>query len=122
MQKLVQHQETLPEPVRHDRPDVPEELAALIHKMLEKAPADRPQIPLLVVTPLRRFCMSLVAAGGSSMNGVRPSSAPSLNRPGLAPGTALNLPRPATHGALARPSTKTNLPRPGANGAVNGHH
>jgi eukaryotic-like serine/threonine-protein kinase len=122
MQKLMQHQETPPEPIRHERPDVPEELSALIHKMLQKAPADRPQIPLLVVTPLRRFCMSLVAAGGSSMNGTRPSSAPSLTRPGLAPGTALNLPRPATHGALARPSTNTNLPRPGANGAVNGHH
>jgi serine/threonine protein kinase len=123
MQKLVQHQEAEPTPVRQERPDVPEELAALVHKMLAKSPLDRPQIPLLVVTPLRRFCLSLVpSGGGSSLNGLRPNSSPSLNRPGLAPGTALNLPRPATHEALARPSTNTNLPRPGTNGLANGHH
>jgi serine/threonine-protein kinase len=120
MQKLMQHQEAPPPPIRDERPDVPEELAALIHKMLQKSPADRPQIPLLVVTPLRRFCMAMTT--GSSGSGARPSSSPSLARPGLAPGTALNLPRPATHGALNRPSTSPNLPRPGNNGAMNGHH
>lgn len=113
IQKLIQHQEAPPPSLRASRPEAPEELDVLLQKMMAKSPAERPQIPLLVVTPLRRFCMSLVPAGGnSSMCGLRPSSSLTLNRPGgVAPGTALNLPRPQTHGTLARPSTSTDLPR-----------
>ena len=117
MQKLLMHQEKEPPSLRELRADVPEELDAVVRKMMAKDPAERYQIPLLVVTPLRRFCMTDLrsAVGG---NGYRPGSAPVLARPGSAgslarpgepaPGTALNLPRP---------STQPTLQRPGSNGA-----
>jgi serine/threonine-protein kinase len=109
MQKLLQHREAEPPSLKHDRPDVPDELDALVLKMLAKAPEDRPQIPLLVVTPLRRFCTAALVRPGAAG---APSSG-SLPRPGNSPGTATNLPRPQTHSALTRPSTHSNLSRPG---------
>jgi serine/threonine-protein kinase len=107
LQKVLQHQEAAPPSLQAVRPDVPAELDAVVRKMLAKDPDERFAIPLLLVTPLRRFCgntaptSSLLRAPGSHQgNGYRPGSAP-------APGTAINLPRPAT---------QTSLPRPSANG------
>ncbi|MFO0877206.1 MAG: serine/threonine-protein kinase [Gemmataceae bacterium] len=112
LQKLLQHREVAPPSIRKERPELPEELEALMMRMLAKAPEDRPQIPLLVVTPLRRFCMAV--ANISSHGGVllRPSSSGNLPRPGSAPGTAINLPRPGTNATLSRPGTQPVLPRP----------
>ena len=103
MQKLHQHQGAEPRSLRPLRADVPEELDELILRLLAKRPEDRPAIPLLVVTPLRRFCS---AAGG--MVGRVPSTPGATARPTLpgAPST-VDLPRPVTHPAL---------PRPGVNG------
>jgi serine/threonine-protein kinase len=109
MQKLLQHQEADPPSVRAVRPEVPEEVDAVIRKMLAKLPEDRYQIPLLVVTPLRRFYSVLAGANGS---GVRPAL--SINLP-TRPGSSLNLPAdPATAINLspAGPATAINLPRP----------
>ncbi len=96
MQKLMQHQEAPPPDLRSVRPDVPEELEQLIHKMMAKDPADRFQIPLLIVSPLRKF-------GPGAMSG-------SIIRP---PGSGV---RPALKG-VAKPGTSLNLspgdPRPG---------
>jgi eukaryotic-like serine/threonine-protein kinase len=110
MQKLLMHQEKEPPSLRAVRNDVPEELDAIVRKMLAKNPTDRYQIPLLVVTPLRRFCRTELRP---SSNGIayRPGSAPAMQRPGsannlprpTAPGTAINLPRPATQASLNRP-------------------
>jgi serine/threonine protein kinase len=44
-QKLVWHQTRPPKPIRALRPEVPEGLAAVIHKMLAKDPAQRYQTP-----------------------------------------------------------------------------
>src|SRR5262249_34683189 len=68
MQKLLMHQEKEPPSLRTIRNDVPEELDAIVRKMLAKDPADRYQIPLLVVTPLRRYCMTDLrcVAGGTT--------------------------------------------------------
>jgi eukaryotic-like serine/threonine-protein kinase len=128
MQKLLQHRESPPPSLKPERPDVPDELDALVLRMLAKAPEDRPQIPLLVVTPLRRFC---TAPAASARPGALASSGNLLRPGGTPPGTAINLPRPATHATLARPSTQghlsrpgetaINLPRPGPNGHGNGH-
>jgi serine/threonine-protein kinase len=118
MQKLVQHQEAPPPSLRTERPEIPEELDALVSKLLAKKPEDRPQIPLLVVTPLRRFCMSLMGSGSANGSGLRPSSSGLLTRPGLAPGTALNLPRPSTHATLSRPATQPSLARPSQNSST----
>jgi serine/threonine protein kinase len=117
MQKLLMHQTKEPPSVRALRDDVPEELDAIIRKMLAKDPIDRYQIPLLVVTPLRRFSAPALSStngmrlGTPTGNGYRPGSAPSLNRPGSsatlpvpsAPGTPINLPRPGTQPTLKRP-------------------
>jgi serine/threonine-protein kinase len=128
MQKLLQHREAVPPSLKQARPEVPDELDALVQRMLAKKPEDRFPIPLLVVAPLRRF----TAAGGASLvrgigsnNGTayRPASSPTLEsassanlvRPG-APGTALNLPRPGTRDNLPRPGTHADLKRPGSNG------
>ncbi|MCA9054731.1 MAG: protein kinase [Planctomycetaceae bacterium] len=42
-QKLILHQTEMPRPLRELRPDVPEELAAVVTRMLAKRPDDRPQ-------------------------------------------------------------------------------
>jgi serine/threonine protein kinase len=51
-QKLIWHQTRYPKPVREIRPDVPEDLAALIEKMMAKDPAKRFQTPAEVVAAL----------------------------------------------------------------------
>jgi serine/threonine-protein kinase len=66
MQKLLAHQNDEPTPVRKLRPEVSEELAAIVHKMLAKLPEDRYQIPLAVAVSLRRFCEE---AGNGSKHG-----------------------------------------------------
>ncbi len=53
-QKLLCHQSRAPKPVRDLRPDVPAEVAAVIDKLMAKAPADRYQTPnelMAVLTP-----------------------------------------------------------------------
>src|SRR5262249_35677465 len=114
MQKLLQHQEEPPPPVQQLRPDVPEELAATLGKMLAKRPEDRFQIPLLVVAALRRFARPVLAPAG----GPRPGSGLNLPRPGSSheitrPGSSLNLPRPGSGLDLGRPASSPDLPDPG---------
>ncbi len=110
MQKLLQHQEAPPPSVRGARPDVPAELDHILQRMLAKRPADRYQIPLLVVAPLRRFCpgglMQATDNGAFRPGSVftKPSSSASLLRPGSSTG----MPRPSS------PSTLTSIPRPGS--------
>jgi serine/threonine protein kinase/WD40 repeat protein len=51
-QKLIWHQVRQPKPIQSLRPEVPEEVAALIAKMISKDPAQRPQTPLAVAEAL----------------------------------------------------------------------
>lgn len=81
MQKLLQHQEAERPQVRELRPDVPEDLAQLIQRMMAIRPEERYQIPLLVVAPLRRY------VSGSGM--IRLPSTPGV--PPAKPATAINL-------------------------------
>jgi serine/threonine protein kinase len=110
MQKLLQHQESPPPPLRGVRPDVPEELEQLIHKMMAKEPADRFQIPLLVVSPLRKFGPGALAGSviRTPSSGVRP-----ILKGVAKPVTSHNLSRPATAPALRPPIDDGNghLPR-----------
>jgi serine/threonine-protein kinase len=94
MQKLMQHQDAERPQVRDVRPEVPENLAAIVQRMMAKRPEDRYQIPLLVAAPLRQF----VSGSGSGLirlpsanNGspARPGTSPSL--PPAKPATAINL-------------------------------
>jgi len=79
-------------------------------KMLAKAPEERYQIPLLLVSPLRHFCAGTTALLGGLIR----------------PPTSLNLARPPTGINLARPSTALNLARPPSNLSLdserNGHN
>ena len=51
-QKIIWHQIRPPKPVTDYRPDVPEELSAVIDQMLAKSPDDRPQTPMDVAIAL----------------------------------------------------------------------
>ncbi|MGL4550784.1 MAG: serine/threonine protein kinase [Gemmataceae bacterium] len=102
MQKIVQHRDAPPPSVRDVRPDVCEELDELLQRMLAKAPEQRPQIPLLLVAALRKFSAGQIGSAQATL--LRPGS--------VAPGTALNLPRPQTHGTLTRPGTQPSMQRP----------
>jgi serine/threonine protein kinase len=75
MQKILQHQQAEPTPLRTLRPDVPEELAAIIQKMMAKAPESRFQIPLAVGVPLRKFCDVKSPPAGSGLVRRPPASA-----------------------------------------------
>jgi serine/threonine-protein kinase len=98
MQKILQHQQEEPPPVRTLRPDIPEELEAILGKMLAKQPEARYQIPLAVSVPLRRFCTT----GNGSFHGVtaRPGAEKTLPRPASGSGV-----RPVgSLGSFRRPS------------------
>jgi eukaryotic-like serine/threonine-protein kinase len=108
-EKLLQHREQAPPSLRTLRPDVPEEFDGILQKMMAKAPEDRFQIPLLLVTPLRRFCpgamtgtASLIRPAGGSGPTSRPISSPNIAPPSSA--------------AISRPGSMTNIPRPGEKG------
>jgi serine/threonine-protein kinase len=103
MQKLLQHQEEPPTPIQQLRPEVPDDLAATLHRMLAKKPEERFQIPLLVVAALRR-CSTLLPASGA----LRPPSSLSLSRPG----SELNLSRPSSSLTITRPSSSGEFRRP----------
>jgi serine/threonine-protein kinase len=60
-QKLVWQQIKDPVPLERLRPEVPPELAEVIHSMLRKRPADRPQTPAEVVDALVPFVPEDVA-------------------------------------------------------------
>jgi serine/threonine protein kinase len=51
-QKLLFHQVQMPEPVQTHRPELPDELAGIITRLLAKDPAERQQTPLEVVAAL----------------------------------------------------------------------
>ncbi len=87
MQKLLRHQEMEPPSVKQARPDVPDDVDAIVRKMLAKRVEDRFQIPLLVVAPLRRWCPGAIVTAGSV---IRPASSSNL-------------------GTVLRPSSVTNL-------------
>lgn len=72
MQKLMQHQDAERPHVRELRPDVPEELAVVVQRMMARCPEERYAIPLLTAGALRHF-----AGGGAG----RPGSSPNLVLP-----------------------------------------
>ncbi|HTU23386.1 MAG TPA: serine/threonine-protein kinase [Gemmataceae bacterium] len=70
MQKLLQHQDADRPQVCAARPDVPQDLAVVVQRMMARRPEERYAIPLLVAGALRHF-----AAGATG----RPGSSPNLN-------------------------------------------
>src|SRR5262249_36089891 len=60
-QKLLWHQSRQPKPVTEYRQDVPDDLAAVILKMMAKDPADRYQTPLDLADALEPFTRDPIA-------------------------------------------------------------
>ena len=58
MQKILGHLERKPQPVRELRPEVTEELAAVLAKMMARNPEQRYQKPIEVVQALEPFCVT----------------------------------------------------------------
>ncbi len=54
-QKLIWHQTKQPKPIRELRPDVPEDLAAIVERMIEKDPGHRYQTPAEVIEALAEW-------------------------------------------------------------------
>lgn len=71
MQKLLQHQEAERPHLREVRPDVPEELAAVVQRMMARQPEERYAIPLLAAGALRPFAIAATRPS-SSLKIVRP--------------------------------------------------
>lgn len=61
MQKLLWHQTRQPIPLRSIRPEIPEELEAVVDRMIRKNPADRYQTPAEVSAALVQFVNEPVA-------------------------------------------------------------
>lgn len=79
IEKLMRHQVDDPPPLRKSRSDVPEELAVIVNKLLEKKPADRFQSARALAKVLEPFCSH--ATGGQpvslrSRRAVAPPPAP----------------------------------------------
>jgi serine/threonine protein kinase len=72
MQKLLQHQDAERPLVREVRPDVPEELAIVVQRMMARHPEKRYAIPLLVAAALRHFATGATGRPGSTPNRIIP--------------------------------------------------
>ena len=103
MQKLMQHQEEPPPSVQAKRPDVGDELNAVLLRMMAKQPEKRFQIPLLVAAALRRFCSA--TAGGLT------SLAANVGGAGFRPSSSASLLRPASNAGIQRPASSTKSVR-----------
>ena len=79
MQKLLQHQDAERPHLVEARQDVPEELDAVVQRMMARSPEDRYAIPLLAAAALRPF---------SSAAAPRPDSSPKIVQP-KKPSTAI---------------------------------
>jgi len=75
MQKLLQHQDAERPHLCKVRPDVPEELAAIVQRMMARRAEERYAIPLLVAGALRPF--AAVATRSSSSQKIVRLKAPS---------------------------------------------
>jgi serine/threonine protein kinase len=60
-QKLLWHQTRQPKPLRTLRPEVPEDLARLVHQLMAKLPAQRPQSPAAVAAALEPWVQTPIA-------------------------------------------------------------
>jgi serine/threonine protein kinase len=56
MEKYVKHLTEEPEPLRRLRPDVPAPVAAIVRRLMAKAPAERFQMPAELAAALRPWC------------------------------------------------------------------
>ncbi len=98
--KMLAHAQDPPPPIQQRRLDLPDALAALVHRLLEKDPAQRFQDPREVVLALEPFCP------GADLSGLLGLEKASKERPVLlCPSPGENI--PVTKSFLPRGSGKT---------------
>jgi formylglycine-generating enzyme required for sulfatase activity len=102
-QVLQAHQSMEPRPLRLVRPEVPEELAAVVRKMMAKAPSERYQTPRALVQALAAFVKQ------GARGGVAPESSPDL--PADMPPPEREAASPVAGDTLTESSRKTIEPR-----------
>ena len=82
-----------PRPLREIRPELPEELCAVVSKAMGKSPADRFPSTLELSAALAPFCNVPVPAGGSPSR-PRMASRPALSSPSIAVAATVAAPMP----------------------------
>jgi serine/threonine protein kinase len=129
-QKLIWHQTRQPKPIRQLRAEVPEELAALIERMMAKDPAQRPQTPLEVADALAPFTqgaigpppeeemprLSPAALGLTVVDGGSSVSTPAFSSGPPSSGQRKSWQVPAT--SDSRPTATSPAPRPTSPGTA----
>ncbi|OAI54336.1 hypothetical protein AYO44_03445 [Planctomycetaceae bacterium SCGC AG-212-F19] len=99
-QKLVWHQTRQPRPIRDVRADLPEQLLAVVDRMMAKDPAQRYQTPAEVATAVALVAMDTgePKTGETAIlaaDGTRKETGPVTPLPGRDPTKPIRLPRPA---------------------------
>ena len=125
-QKLIWHQTRTPKAISAIRPDVPEDIIAVVDKMMAKDAANRYQTPAEVMSALAQRVavpipppsdrelptLSPAAAGGGQ--GLRPPSSTSttqlVNRQGSQPITFSGTSAPTSHGSWQGSTSSPTLP------------
>jgi serine/threonine-protein kinase len=115
MKKLLQHQEQEPEDIQQLRPDIPEEAAQVLRRMMQKRPEDRYPIPLLLVAALRRFCPRTVGTSITPRPGtlVPPRGAAPVVQPGTASPGKTNRPASSSFNMVRDSDTERGSQGPG---------
>jgi serine/threonine protein kinase len=112
-QKLIAHQMRAPTPLREQRPDVPDDLAAVVAKMLAKDPADRYQTPAEVAAALEAWAtVPVLPPPPHEMP--PPSGGPAGGAASAAAGAASGLLRATVHAGMAssRPMSAVRMASP----------
>jgi eukaryotic-like serine/threonine-protein kinase len=120
-QKLIWHQHRVPRPIRALRPEAPEELVAVVDRMMAKDPAARYQTPAEVMAALAGWVaipipppaerelpqVSLAAGGGAGRSGGAPGSGGATRTSGHlesnAPTVVARAPAPLPGAAATQP-------------------
>ncbi|MBI3411794.1 MAG: serine/threonine protein kinase [Planctomycetes bacterium] len=87
IEKLMQHKSARPAPITKVRPDVPEEVIAIVERMMAKDPAHRYQTPAALAAVLAPHAEHDVPAASSSRRALKPEKLPAVNEPTPLPGT-----------------------------------
>jgi eukaryotic-like serine/threonine-protein kinase len=104
----LQHVQKEPPPLADIRPDLPPELCALVHRMMAKKPAERPQTGREIVRELIALRDAVVGVtSGQSGSGIRPVPLGAAGAPATAP-----VPGLSASGVSASGDALSGLPRP----------
>jgi serine/threonine-protein kinase len=96
VEKMMAHQTKRPPPVRELNPEIPEELAAVVERLMQKAPEARFANVRELIEALRRWAAPMPQA---SRQVPRLSAAPEVRPPRATPSVTADTPRPNSKAA-----------------------